>query len=157
SREAFWPAAELLPGANGPTKKSQKELKSPRFDCAVSCVPDILNTRPENPRTKVIFRYLSVVCLLSNAALFASPVYVTSIVAKSGDTIGGKTVTSVASSTGESPELNNNNQIAYEGQFAGGSAIFLDHSLVQQTGDVVGGVTLTNFGSISLNNPGLLA
>jgi len=100
------------------------------------------------------FPNLLVVTLLSNAVLFASPIYTTSIIAQTGDIVGGQTLTGVV---GNHPGINNNDQVAYEGFYNGGAALFVDHTAVQRTGDVVSGVTLTGLGSPSIDSAGILS
>jgi hypothetical protein len=65
-----------------------------------------------------------------------------SLLVKTGDTIGSKTLSFIVSP----PDINNRGTVAFFGGFSGGSGIFTQSSLVAKTGDVIGGQTLTGFG-----------
>jgi hypothetical protein len=71
--------------------------------------------------------------------------YEIAIVARAGDAIGGKTLTNVFA-----PALNDAGEIAFRGQFSGGSGIFTPNALVAEVGQSVGGKTI-----VTLNGPAL--
>src|ERR1041385_2496487 len=94
------------------------------------------------------------VLLFSVASAYAND-YTLQIVAKTGDTIGGKTLM-VAPTCCIS--INNAGEVAFYAQFAGGSGVFTQTEAVAVTGDVVAGKTLlTPNLSVSLNNSGTVA
>ncbi len=90
--------------------------------------------------------------LLSGPAHAAAPGYTFTILAQTGDTIDGKTLTSVGS-----PIINNEGTVAFQGSFDGGSGIFTDSKLLVQTGDTIGGNTLTDILEFVMNNAGTVA
>ena len=72
-----------------------------------------------------------------------------------GDTIGGKVLTSLGSG---GLSLNNSDTVAYIAQFSGSEGIFTQHDLLVAAGDTISGKTLNGFGSIvSLNDAGTVA
>jgi hypothetical protein len=87
----------------------------------------------------------------AGAADAASP-YTLTIVAKTGDTIGGKTLVVV-----ESLVINDSGTIAFRGLFSGGSGIFTPSALLATTGDTIGGKTLTNLEVPAINDSGTVA
>ncbi|ODS29939.1 MAG: hypothetical protein SCARUB_04958 [Candidatus Scalindua rubra] len=97
-------------------------------------------------------------CLVSLLVLFAAGVKVEAvsftIIAKSGDTIAGKTLASVGLNTAT---LNDNGVAAFWAGYSGNSleGIFTQSSLLVKEGDTIGGKTLTDIGDsikLSLNN-----
>ena len=71
------------------------------------------------------------------------------LVVQTGDVIDGKTLTAV-----ESPSINDNGDIVFQGDFSGGTGIFTPTSLLAQTGDVIDGKTLTGVAEPEINNNG---
>ena len=82
----------------------------------------------------------------------ASPGYQFTIVAQPGDTIAGKTLTSVST-----PLINNVGTLVFSGSFAGGSGIFTPTDLLVKTGDTIAGKTLTSITGFRLTNTGIVA
>jgi len=70
-----------------------------------------------------------------------------SVVAKTGDTIDGKTLDQVFT-----PSLNDNGDIVFFGLFSGNRGIFTPTTLLVETGDTIAGKTLTLIGNPSNNN-----
>ena len=100
--------------------------------------------------------FLFVTCLVTTAHATS---FRLSILAQTGDTIGGKTITGIRDRI--KPSLNNNGEVAFTADFSGGAGIFTQNSLLAQTGDTIGGKTLTDFfprdsprKGISLNDNG---
>jgi hypothetical protein len=79
------------------------------------------------------------------------------IVAKTGDTFDGQTLTEFGVG-GSKISLNNHGQVAFYGKLSGGEGIFLHNNLLIKTGDTIGGKTLTGLDeNPSLNNNGQVA
>jgi hypothetical protein len=91
--------------------------------------------------------------MLGRSAQAAAPGHTFTILAQTGDTIGGKTLTLLGD-----PIVNNAGTVVFPGLFDGGSGIFTPSSLLVQTGDTISGETVTNivdrFGraQIAVNN-----
>ncbi len=97
---------------------------------------------------------IEMVLLLTLAVGEAKAQYQLSIVAKTGDTIGGKILNNIYP---ENPSLNNTGIVAFQGSYSGGSGIFTQNALIAKTGDTISGLTLTDFGdSCSVNNAGIV-
>jgi hypothetical protein len=79
---------------------------------------------------------------------------VVNIVAETGQTIGGHTLTNLLNG----PFINNSGQVAYTGDYSGGEAIFRDQSAVVSAGDAVGANTfgIIYGGQPVINNNGLV-
>jgi hypothetical protein len=77
----------------------------------------------------------------------------TSLLVKTGDTIGGKTLTDLFFG----PALNSNGTIAFVGTFSGGTGIFTQKNLLVEAGDKIGGKTLTSFGYPMISDNGVVA
>jgi hypothetical protein len=76
-----------------------------------------------------------------------------SLLVKTGDTIGGQTLTGFVAPAAS----NNHGTMAFLGKFAGGSGIFTQSSLVAKPGDVIGGKTLFFPSSNRINDAGAIA
>ena len=87
--------------------------------------------------------------LLVGSAKAAGPGYTFTILAQTGNTIAGKTLTSVGP-----PAINNAGTVVFLGGFSGGAGIFTPSDLLVQTGDTISGKTLTDFGAISNSGAG---
>jgi len=77
----------------------------------------------------------------------------TAVLVKTGDTIGGKTLTDLYFGGA----LNSSDAVAFVGTFSGGTGVFTQQALLVQAGDAIGGVTLTSFGSPVINDSGIVA
>jgi hypothetical protein len=97
-----------------------------------------------------LVRYLVVVTvatvLAGTTVVHAATTYTLTLLAKTGNTIGGKTLTRV-----EFPAINNSGTVTFFGVFSGGQGLFTPSALVIQTGDTIGGRTLTG-----LDNPAVI-
>jgi hypothetical protein len=103
-------------------------------------------------RHLVICSVTVALALASSIGVPAATTYTLSILAKSGDTIGGKTLTFVGF-----PTINDSGTTSFFGFFAGGEGFFTPSSLLVQTGDAIGGRTLTFLDNpAALNNSGTL-
>jgi hypothetical protein len=97
-------------------------------------------------RTYSLFTSITVIALATASSASAlSPQYKFSIVAKSGDTIAGRNLSSVCG-----PAINNSGTVAFTGELASGTGLFTKSQLLVETGDVVAGVTLTSIHFSSL-------
>jgi len=78
------------------------------------------------------------------------------LIVETGDTIDGRTLTSVvAGLLPFKPSLNNSGEIAFVGTFEGGEGVFTQEKLIAATGDVIDSRQLTGIGGqASINNPG---
>jgi hypothetical protein len=76
------------------------------------------------------------------------------LVAKAGDTIGGKTLNDVSGF----PAINNRGTVAFYANFPGGGGIFTQSAMVAKLGDAIGGQTLTGIGLLTqINESGTIA
>jgi hypothetical protein len=66
------------------------------------------------------------------------------LVVRTGDTIGGKQITDLISGFTPVPRVNNHDEIAFLGHFAGGTGIFTQNRLLVGSGDVIEGKVLTS-------------
>src|SRR5436190_1288356 len=66
--------------------------------------------------------------------------YELTIVASTGDTIGGKTL--IPPGISDFPAINNSGEVIFQGYFSGGSGMFSLSQLLVKTGDTIGGITL---------------
>jgi hypothetical protein len=81
-----------------------------------------------------------------------STAYIRKVVAKTGDTIGGKTLTNVGQ-----PVLNRRGEIAFIAFAPGMVGVFTPERLVAQTGDSIDGATLTGIaGPPAMSDKGLI-
>jgi hypothetical protein len=71
---------------------------------------------------------------------------------RSGDTIGGKTLTSFGL-----PMIDDCGTVAFFGTYPGGEGIFTQSSVIAKIGDQVGDKTLTGLGQPAMNNGGAVA
>jgi len=78
------------------------------------------------------------------------------LIVETGDTIDGRTLTSVVVGASPfKPSLNNNGEIAFVGAFEGGQGVFTQNRLIAATGDIIGGREVTPVvGQASINNQG---
>jgi hypothetical protein len=90
-------------------------------------------------RRKLLELTTVILFVAASVADAASP-YTLRIVVKTGDTIGGKTLTDF-----RNPAINDSGTIVFAGSFAGGIGIFTQSALLAKTGDTIGGKTLTDF------------
>jgi len=77
----------------------------------------------------------------------------TAVLVKTGDTIGGKTLTDLFFG----PALNSSGTVAFVGTFLGGTGVFTQDALLVQAGDSIGGRTVTSFGYPVINDSGIVA
>jgi hypothetical protein len=75
--------------------------------------------------------------------------YALSVVAKVGNTIDGKTLTSVDSAT-----INSAGEITFRGGFSGGKGLFGPDGLIVETGDVIDGRSINDIGAFAVNDVG---
>jgi hypothetical protein len=76
------------------------------------------------------------------------------LLAKSGDTIGGQTLTFINIFA---PTINDSGTVAFVGSFAGGEGIFTQSALVAKSGDTIGGKTLATVFPPVINAGGTVA
>src|SRR4051794_15039097 len=81
---------------------------------------------------------LSAAITFSIGALNAAN-YTLTIIAKDGDTIGGKTF--IHNGINDFPAINNSGDVIFQGSFCGGSGMFSLSQLLVKTGDTIGGKT----------------
>lgn len=106
------------------------------------------------PITQAMLAFL----LLAGFARAAAPGYTFTILAQTGDSIDGKTLTLVGY-----PVINNAGTVVFPSLFQGGSGIFTTSGLLVQAGDTISGETLTNIvdqsgrAQLAINNAGTVA
>jgi hypothetical protein len=106
---------------------------------------------PRKPLRHLLISGIATV-LASSIGVHAATTYTLAVLAKAGDTIGGKTLTFVGF-----PTINDSGTSTFLGVFAGGQGYFTPSSLVVQTGDAIGGRTLTFLDNpAAINNGGTL-
>lgn len=98
-----------------------------------------------NDRGTVVVR-----CLLSSqeSAILGSTI----LLAKAGDKIGGRTLTSFGL-----PAINNNGTVAFVGSSLSGAGIFTQTAVVATSGESIEGLTLSSFGPPAINDSGTVA
>lgn len=81
--------------------------------------------------------------------------YVLSFVAKSGDVIGGKTLSQFAGDI----DLNASGAVAFQASYAGGTGAFTQNSFIAGTGSIIGGKTLVGVDTrgVQMNDSGIVA
>ncbi|MAE62258.1 MAG: hypothetical protein CMJ49_12995 [Planctomycetaceae bacterium] len=81
--------------------------------------------------------------------------YSLSFIAKSGDVIGGKTLSQFLGSI----DLNESGLAAFQASYTGGSGVFTQNSFVAGTNSSIGGKTLTgvDFRGVQMNDSGVVA
>lgn len=94
----------------------------------------------------------------SDYVLFTSD----SIVAKSGQTIGGKTITTAGAPFFGSPAINNRGEVIFAATYGAGTypndlAIFSRNAVIVSVGDSIGGRTISALGQPVLNDYGVIA
>ena len=78
-------------------------------------------------------------------------------IAKTGDTIDGKTLTGFSEIGAGFPErlsINDRGQVVFIGDFQGGKGVFINNSLIAATGETFGGDIVTFVNAPTLNNSG---
>src|SRR5215471_3650796 len=107
-------------------------------------------------KLRKLLRYLIALTLTTVLAgavvVHAATTYTLTLLANTGDTIGGKTLTFV-----NFPEINNSGAVTFLGTFSGGEGIFTQDRLLVQTGDTIGGATLGAFQAPGINNSSTVA
>jgi hypothetical protein len=78
--------------------------------------------------------------------------YQFTLLAKTGDSIGGHVLTSIGNHA-----INNSGLVVFPASFDGGVGIFTPSGVLVQTGDTIAGKTLTDIGPLRLNNQGTVA
>jgi hypothetical protein len=103
----------------------------------------------EDMTRKALCLTVGVAILLCSAFGQASAQCEFTILAKTGDTIGGKTLTDIVYTK---PGLTNLGTVVFNASYSGGSGIFTQNGLVVKTGNVIDGLTLTGFDANLANN-----
>jgi succinate-acetate transporter protein len=86
---------------------------------------------------------------ICSAGLAHSANYTLSILAKTGDTIGGVTLGNIGGFA-----INDRGTVVFTASFNGGNGIFTASDLLAKTGDTIGGITLGNIGGFAINDRG---
>jgi hypothetical protein len=81
-----------------------------------------------------------------------SAILASTILAKTGDMIGGQTLTSFGL-----PAINNDGTVAFVGSSLSGNGIFTQTGVVAKSGESIEGLTLASFGPPAINDRGMIA